>query len=139
MKAPTDSGLGPLLPLAEKSKGSLTVENMRRNLSMLREEWHGGCVACGGCNGQGLRLGFCVREAGYVEASFGCDAAYEGFSGYLHGGIIATLLDAAMTNCLFAHGLVGLTGELKVRYLHPVSIGREDSGGALGAGRGSQK
>jgi acyl-coenzyme A thioesterase PaaI-like protein len=51
-----------------------------------------------------------------VETSFDCDAAHEGFAGFLHGGIIATLLDAAMTNCLFAHDFVCLTGELKIRY-----------------------
>lgn len=67
---------------------------------------------------------FTVRETGCVETCFGCDTAYEGFPGFLHGGIIATLLDAAMTNCLFAHGFVGLTGELKVRYYHPVRIGK---------------
>jgi acyl-coenzyme A thioesterase PaaI-like protein len=68
-------------------------------------------------------LEFAVREEGYVETCFPCDAAFEGFPGYLHGGIIAMLLDAAMTNCLFANGFVGMTGELKVRYSHPVCIG----------------
>jgi acyl-coenzyme A thioesterase PaaI-like protein len=97
---------------------------MRCNLGASRVQWHSQCVACGNRNGQGLRLEFCVREARYVETSFGCEAAFEGFPGFLHGGIIATLLDAAMTNCLFAHGIVGLTAELKVRYLHPVSIGK---------------
>jgi acyl-coenzyme A thioesterase PaaI-like protein len=116
--------LSPVLQHAERCRGSLTVENMRRNLSAARVQWHSRCVACGNRNGQGLRLEFSVREAGYVEASFGCDAAFEGFPGFLHGGIIATLLDAAMTNCLFAHGFIGLTGELKVRYYHPVSIGK---------------
>jgi acyl-coenzyme A thioesterase PaaI-like protein len=69
-------------------------------------------------------LEFTVGAAGYVETSFRCDAAFAGFPRFLHGGIIATLLDAAMTNCLFAHGFVGLTGELKVRYYHPVSISK---------------
>ena len=112
----------PVLAHAERSKRPLTVESMRRNLSAARAEWHSRCVACGSRNGQGLRLEFTVGEAGYTETSFGCDAVFEGFPGFLHGGIIATLLDAAMTNCLFAHGFVGLTGELKVRYYHPVSI-----------------
>ncbi len=41
----------------------------------------------------------------------------------LHGGVIATLLDAAMTNCLFAHGHCGVTADLRVRYRHPVVSG----------------
>jgi len=39
--------------------------------------------------------------------------------------MIASLLDGAMTNCLFAHGLVAMTAELKVRYRKPVFIGQE--------------
>lgn len=109
---------------AEKSKGPLSAETMRRNLSAAQEHWHSRCVACGSRNGRGLRLEFAVREESRVEASFSCDEAFEGFPGCLHGGIIATLLDAAMTNCLFAHGYVGLTGELTVRYHRPVGVGR---------------
>jgi len=33
---------------------------------------------------------------------------------------VAALLDAAMTHCLFHHGVAGLTAELCVRYLKPV-------------------
>ena len=39
--------------------------------------------------------------------------------------MIASLLDGAMMNCLFAHGHVAMTGELKVRYRKPVVIGQE--------------
>jgi acyl-CoA thioesterase FadM len=39
--------------------------------------------------------------------------------------MIASLLDGAMTNCLFARGHVAMTGELKVRYREPVIIGEE--------------
>jgi len=49
---------------------------------------------------------------------------YQGYTGYLHGGVIAALLDSAMTNCLFAQGQAALTGELNVRFLKPVVISR---------------
>ena len=39
--------------------------------------------------------------------------------------MIASLLDGAMTNCLFAQGHVAMTAELKVRYRKPVVIGQE--------------
>jgi uncharacterized protein (TIGR00369 family) len=42
----------------------------------------------------------------------------------LHGGVIASLVDGAMTNCLFAHGLSGVTAELNVRFRHPVRTGK---------------
>lgn len=45
--------------------------------------------------------------------------------GLLHGGVIASLLDGTMTNCLFAHGCAAMTGELNVCYREPVVIGEE--------------
>jgi acyl-coenzyme A thioesterase PaaI-like protein len=45
---------------------------------------------------------------------------FQGYSDRLHGGIIALLIDAAMTHCLFARNLTGVTAELKVRYQFPV-------------------
>jgi hypothetical protein len=42
----------------------------------------------------------------------------------LHGRFTAVLPDAARTNCMFAHGLVCMTGELNVRFRHVVQIGR---------------
>ena len=50
---------------------------------------------------------------------------WKDFKGLLHGGVIASLLDGAMTNCLFAHGRAAMTGELNVRYRKPVVIGEE--------------
>jgi acyl-coenzyme A thioesterase PaaI-like protein len=34
----------------------------------------------------------------------------------LHGGVISSILDGTMTNCLFAHGTVAVTAELRVRF-----------------------
>ena len=41
----------------------------------------------------------------------------------LHGGVVASVLDGAMTSCLFAHGHPGATAELTVRFRHPVRTG----------------
>jgi acyl-coenzyme A thioesterase PaaI-like protein len=38
----------------------------------------------------------------------------------LHGGVITSLLDGAMTNYMFAHGIPAITAELTVRFRHPV-------------------
>jgi acyl-coenzyme A thioesterase PaaI-like protein len=61
-----------------------------------------------------------VAEDGSVQTTLQPERACEGYAGMLHGGVIATLLDAAMTNCLFAQGRCGLTAELCVRFRHPV-------------------
>jgi acyl-CoA thioesterase FadM len=41
----------------------------------------------------------------------------------MHGGIISLLLDGAMTNCLFARGLTGVTAKMELVYRHPVRAG----------------
>jgi len=47
----------------------------------------------------------------------------QGYNGYLQGGIAACLLDSAMTNCLFARGVLGFTAELNIKYKSPVKCG----------------
>ncbi len=91
---------------------------------MLQSSLHAQCILCGAGHPQGCRLVFTTCADGRVEAVFPCDRRYQGYAGYLHGGVIAALLDSAMTNCLFAHGRVALTGELAVRFLKPVMVDR---------------
>jgi len=91
----------------------------------IQAETHPYCLVCGQSNPFGLGLKFTCEPDGSVAATFLGHPALEGFEGLLHGGMIASLLDGAMTNCLFAHGYVAMTGELKVRYREPVQIGEE--------------
>jgi acyl-coenzyme A thioesterase PaaI-like protein len=69
----------------------------------------------------GLALRCELQPDGAVRGTFLGHCAVEGYPGWLHGGVIAALLDGAMTNCLFAHGIQALTAELQVRYLAPAS------------------
>jgi uncharacterized protein (TIGR00369 family) len=61
---------------------------------------------------------------GSVRATFDCATAFEGYPGYLHGGIISTILDSAMANCLFAQGYQAVTAELTVKFRAPVVLER---------------
>jgi len=54
---------------------------------------------------------------------FTADPKFEGYSGMVHGGIIATLLDSAMTHCLLKKGISALTGRLSIRYSCPIRVG----------------
>ena len=83
---------------------------------------HPECIACRGTSVGGLGLQFQDLGEGTVEARFACDARYQGYPGRLHGGIIATLLDAAMTHCLFARRVRGYTARIEVRYELPLMI-----------------
>lgn len=93
------------------------------DLQALQSSHHSQCLLCGAEHPHGLRLSFRRRADGRVEADFDCDKLYQGYTGYLHGGVIAALLDSAMTNCLFAYGKTALTGELNIRYVKPVLVG----------------
>lgn len=102
----------------------MTIEQMRARLSELRSHRHERCVVCGLSHPLGLRVEYRVAEDGLVHAQFPCQKLLEGYAGQLHGGIIAALLDGAMTNCLFAQGIEAVTGELTVRFVRPVETDR---------------
>ena len=55
-----------------------------------------------------------------VTATIQAVPQWQGYPGFLHGGMISTLLDAAMTHCLFHHGVEAMTASLNVRFLKPV-------------------
>lgn len=103
------------------------ISSKENLLKAIQSETHPFCMVCGQSNPFGLGVKFNCDADGSVAATFLGHPALEGFEGLLHGGMIASLLDGAMTNCLFAHGCVALTGELKVRYREPVQIGEEMS------------
>ena len=81
---------------------------------------HCNCIVCGTNNPISLGLEFDIKPDGSVCADFKGRALFQGYRGILHGGIIAALLDAAMTHCLFHHGIQAVTGDLQVRFLKPV-------------------
>jgi len=101
-----------------------TPARMLQTLKERQERWHPNCVVCSRANESGLHLRFAVCEDGSVEAYFHCQKDFEGFADCLHGGVISSLLDGAMANCLFAHGQVATTGELTVRFRRPVVTGK---------------
>jgi uncharacterized protein (TIGR00369 family) len=99
------------------------IERAATELTIVRQREHGNCVVCSRSNGLGLGVEFAVAEDGSVVADFGCDKTFEGYRDLVHGGVIASLIDGAMTNCIFAHGFVALTAELNVRFQRPVTTG----------------
>lgn len=83
---------------------------------------HLGCFACG--RGEdGLGLVFDSDGAGGVSAEWFCEERLQSYPGIVHGGIIATVLDSAMTNCLLAKDIPALTAEMQIEYKEPVRVG----------------
>lgn len=89
----------------------------------LHRATHARCFACGepASDGPSLGLAFTVSTDGAAaEADWSPPAWAVSYDGLVHGGLLATALDAAMVHALFARGLVARTAALRIRYRHPV-------------------
>ncbi len=88
---------------------------------------HAGCMVCGNKdnNPASMQLAFCRDGDNEVSTQFLVTPRYQGYTGLMHGGMTSTLLDAAMTHCLFALGIEALTAELVVRFVKPVPVGEK--------------
>jgi acyl-coenzyme A thioesterase PaaI-like protein len=94
-------------------------------MEALQAQEHPCCLFCGKGNPIGFKLDFRVDKPGSVRAALMCGHRFRSYSNTLHGGVISALLDATMTNALFSLNVVAVTGELTVRFLNPVELGRE--------------
>jgi acyl-coenzyme A thioesterase PaaI-like protein len=81
------------------------------------------CFACESDNSRGLRLQFQKNEAGEMAAEWIPDSELEGFQGIVHGGIVSTVLDEAMSKVVAESGVKALTAELRVRFRQHVTSG----------------
>ena len=81
---------------------------------------HNRCFGCGPANSSGLHLEFLLASDGSVVCLPVISDAFCGHPGYLHGGIIATLLDEAMSKAVRAKGNPSVTRKMEVEYLRPV-------------------
>jgi len=88
------------------------------------KQFHADCFACGSDNIQGLNMKF---ENGLDGST--CHVSipkkFQSYEGTVHGGIVATILDAAMVHALRQNsGGNPFTCRLEVRYLRPVPLGK---------------
>lgn len=82
------------------------------------KHWHDNCAICGKRNLLSLELDFSSTDEHSIVSRFKSHSGLQGYEGYLHGGVISALLDAAMTHCLFHYGVIAVTGDLHIRFLH---------------------
>ena len=94
-----------------------------QNLTPLPHKAQNRCFGCGAANPTGLRLEFLAAEDGSVVSLATVPEAFDGHPGYLHGGIIATLLDEAMSKAVRALGLTAMTRQMEIDYRRPVPSG----------------
>ena len=81
------------------------------------------CFGCGVGNPHGLRLHFEPAPDGSVLAEPAIPEEFHGHPGYVHGGILATILDEAMSKAIRAMGRTAVTRKLEAEYLRPTPTG----------------
>ena len=86
---------------------------------------YGLCFACGPRNPYGLKLHF-ERDGDRIVSRFTALEEYQGFPGYLHGGIITALLDEVMSRVSIVNqNRWSMTAGIDVHFRKPVFIGQE--------------
>ena len=96
---------------------------MNREIEGLTPMAHGAqnrCFGCGLENATGLKLEFFLAENGTVVSFPNVEDCFEGPPRYLHGGIIATLLDEAMSKAVRTRGVMAMTRQMGIDYRRPV-------------------
>jgi uncharacterized protein (TIGR00369 family) len=84
------------------------------------------CFGCGGANPRGMQLTFEQDDAAQrIRGRFRLSADYQGGAGFVHGGIIAMLLDEAMAKVSRFAKDHAVTGEMTIEYRKPVPVGED--------------
>jgi len=84
------------------------------------------CFGCGPANPQGLHLIFTTDtsnpEAITATAHLQLDRMHEGPPGHIHGGIIATIFDEAMSKLNRPLNVLAMTRHMEIDYLRPAPL-----------------
>lgn len=89
----------------------------------MKFETYGNCFVCGENNPGGLHLNFEIdKEKQTLKTTFTASTTFQGWDGIVHGGIISTLLDEAMSKLSFELGYNAVMASLEVRFKKPAPI-----------------
>ena len=110
----------PIRGLMARAQAKTSLLPVTRRYAQLNPN----CVVCGAHNPKGLQIEFHDGLNG-VEADWVPTEDWESFQGTVHGGIITTVLDEAMSKAVIARNLEALTVDLRVRFRDRVSPGEE--------------
>ena len=81
------------------------------------------CFGCGKANPIGLKLKF-SRDGDAVRAEFTPTENHQGWPGFVHGGVINTLLDEAMAYPAYYRGLYCVTAKMETRFKSAAAPGQ---------------
>jgi acyl-coenzyme A thioesterase PaaI-like protein len=79
------------------------------------------CFGCGAENPRGLALKFRL-EHGRAVAEFTPADYLQGYPGFVHGGVVATMFDEAMSWAVYGQGIWAMTARLTMRFRKSVPL-----------------
>lgn len=82
------------------------------------------CFGCGEANARGLGLQF-RQEGDRAVADFTAEAYLQGYPGRAHGGVVATVLDEAMSWACYWAGMWAMTARLTMRFRRAVPLSEQ--------------
>ena len=93
--------------------------------SLLDNNEYSWCFACGKDNPNGLHMRFEI-EGDCCKAYFTPRREHQSYTGRMHGGLVAVLLDEVTGNYLYCkEGKPSYTAKIEIRYRQPLVIGEE--------------
>lgn len=96
------------------------MSELHKTLTPLAHSAQNRCFGCGPANPAGLHLEFFHDNHQKIVCLANISDGFEGPPGLLHGGIIATILDEAMSKAVRLRGLIAMTRHMEIEYLRPV-------------------
>lgn len=91
-----------------------------------RDWHHSNCYGCGADNSKGLHALFPFHEeTGEVRFKYAVGENFEGAPGFVHGGVLAALLDEAQGTLCYHVGHFVMTEQLHMKYHKASPLGKE--------------
>jgi uncharacterized protein (TIGR00369 family) len=105
----------------------METEETEETLTPLAYDAQHGCFGCGVLNAIGLNMRFFTNDEHEAVCHVTVPERFQGPHGFVHGGVIASMLDEAMSKAIHAspHGFkaMAMTRHMETNYLRPVPLG----------------
>jgi acyl-coenzyme A thioesterase PaaI-like protein len=87
----------------------------------LGEPLNPACFVCGEENPHGLHLAF-QTDGHRASATWTPRAGWESYKGIIHGGVISSVLDEAMSKAILSGGSEAFTADLRIRFRKKICV-----------------
>ena len=104
------------------TKHIIEATDYSNNLERHKNEHHSQCIF--ECNPPVETLELEFNDNGILAGGFVCNEQHQGYDHIVHGGLIAAIVDASMTQCCMGHDVIAFTADLNIRYKRPVYINK---------------